>query len=239
MRDRSKKRRRKTVSLDQRLSRYVLATGAAALGASTASADIVYYDYHSTSPTTPISGSLYFDFETGLISTPTVPVPPGADIHLFNAMSGSSSQMPTNEGAAAGAKFGSSVLRGGPANTAQRLGYGFVIGTAGQNFLYSLALGGVTTANNSQVFFGNFTAGQEGYIGLRFLDSASATHFAWADVILNANYTVTLLGFAYETTPGLSIKAGAIPEPSEIALFALGAAGVAAVRARRKTKAAA
>ena len=45
----------------------------------------------------------------------------------------------------------------------------------------------------------------------------------------------------YNTTPGAAISVGqvpqAVPEPSSMALLGLGAAGVAAWRARRKAKA--
>jgi hypothetical protein len=47
---------------------------------------------------------------------------------------------------------------------------------------------------------------------------------------------VTVSSYAYQTTPGVDIAAGdtgAVPEPSSIALFALGAAGLVAYRRRK------
>jgi hypothetical protein len=70
------------------------------------------------------------------------------------------------------------------------------------------------------------------------------TNYGW--ILLNARIwsnqnaahgEVEVLDYAYQSTPGAGILAGqtsdATPEPSTLALFALGAVGVAAVRRRR------
>jgi hypothetical protein len=82
----------------------------------------------------------------------------------------------------------------------------------------------------------------EGYFGFEFTRGAS-TFFGWAKL---ATFTydneakIELISYAYDNTPGTPITTGAqaspAPEPSTIALFALGAAGICAVRRRRLTK---
>jgi hypothetical protein len=55
----------------------------------------------------------------------------------------------------------------------------------------------------------------EGYVGLEMYDNAglSITNFGWAQLIYNNNLgTFTLVDYAYETTPGVGIPAGATNE---------------------------
>jgi hypothetical protein len=51
-------------------------------------------------------------------------------------------------------------------------------------------------------------------------------------VTVNADYTATLHGFAYESTPGTGIITGAVPEPSAAAL--LGAGAILLCRRKRR-----
>ncbi|MBX3743871.1 MAG: hypothetical protein KF833_01050 [Verrucomicrobiae bacterium] len=79
----------------------------------------------------------------------------------------------------------------------------------------------------------NWPAGQRGYIGLRLTDGAE-TRYGWADVEYTAGMQLTLYGFAVETTPGVAIQAGAIPEVKESALVMALLAGSAALYRRRQ-----
>ena len=64
------------------------------------------------------------------------------------------------------------------------------------------------TVNGSGLFsYGNWPRDTEGYIGLRFNDG-SVTHYGWAQVRSENDFSTTLKRFAYETAPGLPIAAG-------------------------------
>jgi hypothetical protein len=93
---------------------------------------------------------------------------------------------------------------------------------------------------------GNFQAG-EGIVGVQFtnntnegqFDSASSyTHYGWikVDTTGQNDGSVTVVDWAYETTPNAAIAAAAVPEPGTFALclLGMGAAGVQAWRRRKK-----
>ena len=77
-----------------------------------------------------------------------------------------------------------------------------------------------------------------GYLGIRFKIGA-ADHFGWVRVSVGPNgapgpRAVTVHDAAYQTTPGIGIAAGAVPEPGGLVLLALGGVGLLGMR-RRKT----
>ena len=82
--------------------------------------------------------------------------------------------------------------------------------------------------------------GAEGYIGLRIPDFLGGYNYGWA--LLNyddAGNTMTLKEFAIEQTVDTAIAAGdtgtVVPEPSSLALLALGAGATCLANRRRKT----
>jgi hypothetical protein len=74
------------------------------------------------------------------------------------------------------------------------------------------------------VYGGRF-AGQRAYIGVEF-GAADGTHYGWIDIYVASGAYAEVYGWAYETDPGVSIIAGAIPEPSTMLLFAAGSVAV-------------
>ena len=80
--------------------------------------------------------------------------------------------------------------------------------------------------------------GTTGYIGLR-MNFGGITNYGWAQLNYGPNIEdpVTISGFAFESTPNAPINAGAVPEPSAVALAGLAAlllGGSAYVRSRRR-----
>lgn len=76
--------------------------------------------------------------------------------------------------------------------------------------------------------------GQRAYMGVEF-DIEGATHYGWIDMYV-AEYGpyAEIYGWAYETQPGVSILAGAVPEPSTVMLLAVGSLALLYSRARKR-----
>jgi hypothetical protein len=124
------------------------------------------------------------------------------------------------------------------------------------NYIQNLSVGQVVSAartfwtgrsgiltfngNNSNPFF---TTNVSGQFGLRF-SAGPDRYYGWGSLVIDE--TPVDQGFKiteayYNSTPGAAITVGqvpvAVPEPSSMALLAIGSAGVFAWRARRKVKA--
>lgn len=68
--------------------------------------------------------------------------------------------------------------------------------------------------------------GQHAYIGVEF-DIAGASHYGWINISVGEHSPwVAIYGWAYESTPGMPIMAGAIPEPSALSLIGIGALAI-------------
>ncbi len=76
------------------------------------------------------------------------------------------------------------------------------------------------------------------YFGFRFFNEASGqVHYGWGQFSLAGTPNGVgraLVAYAYESTPGLAIAVGAVPEPATYGLMALGMAGVLLAARRRK-----
>ena len=90
------------------------------------------------------------------------------------------------------------------------------------------------------------TAGaNSGFLGFSF-DAADPFHYRFAQLTVAAqgqgalSRSITLSGIGYESTPNTAITtfaASNVPEPSSIALAALGGVGIAALRRRKAARA--
>lgn len=84
--------------------------------------------------------------------------------------------------------------------------------------------GSLLTSARNVGAIGLFT-GQIAYLGVQFTHEGNL-HYGYLhlDVSFVGANTGNLLALAWETTPGLGITAGAVPEPSAVALFGLAVA---------------
>ena len=99
-------------------------------------------------------------------------------------------------------------------------------------------------ATTGQALEGNFAGATEKYVGFRLhLSSNEDLVYGWAKLSIlgdlddyPANGDIILHEWAYESTPNTPITAGsaAVPEPTSLAIFAMGGVGVAAWKRRRK-----
>ena len=78
--------------------------------------------------------------------------------------------------------------------------------------------------------------GQHAYMGVEF-NIDGATHYGWIDVnVASLSPGAEIYGWGYETIPGASILAGAVPEPSTLHLIAIGAAAFLIPLGRKRTR---
>jgi PEP-CTERM motif-containing protein len=227
---------KKATALGQQLVRYGIGAGAASLAAS-AQADIQY-----SGPLSVSGNQIAFSLQN--FST-TVGTSPTADFQLDSKPSKLKAGVSAQSGGAPGAGVAFDLAQGqfSPATQyALRLGSGSTIGSnlgfSGQNYSFfnNYYPGFMTTPPGAGN--GNWKPGDEGFLGLTITIGGN-TVYGWADVTLNnlngnSPGVFTLHGLAYEDS-GAAIQAGAVPEPSAIALLVAGAAGVLALK-RRKAK---
>jgi hypothetical protein len=121
------------------------------------------------------------------------------------------------------------------------LHFGTHIGTAGQilgtgpgGLQFVTANQTLASANGNGFWFPASNRNQLGYLGLMF-DIGGSPHYGWAAISVGADYNITLRSFYGNLNSSSPVAAGAVPEPSSALLLALGAAGLAAYRQKRKT----
>jgi hypothetical protein len=137
-------------------------------------------------------------------------------------------------------------------DAAAKLSGGFTVGDALSAYDWNVNVSDVGFGAKVQIWDlntgnpteGNFVGVTEKYIGFRLhLSSTEELVYGWAKVstVTNLNEIgvsgdVILHGYAYESTPNTAILAGAspVPEPTSLAIFAMGGAGIAAWKRRRK-----
>jgi hypothetical protein len=223
--------RKKKTSFARRLDRHFLtcsAAGAAALGASSAEAGIVYHAL--TNANVPLSATefLFINVDAGTFAVSNT-APLGYDLNFF-ALSQSDGLFQF-QAAPGGGGLGFAY---GGYNYISKLTNGFMVDNTGV-FLTSGIMAAAQPDPNQAEWNGGVT---NGYVGFEF-DLNGDTRYGWARLNLNANLlndpVATVLDFAYEDS-GLGIEVGAVPEPSTLALGCLAAGAFGLTLWRRKRK---
>jgi hypothetical protein len=106
--------------------------------------------------------------------------------------------------------------------------------------LLSAATGGIVNVG--------IPVGTTGIIGFKFNPAsndgfaaatlATLTNYGWMRLTTQAGGGGSVVDWAYESTPGTGIAAGAVPEPSALSCLALGAFGLSTLRRRKAALAA-
>ena len=213
--------RDRDVRFESKLAGYCAAAGATLFMASAANAGVVFTNVADDVIST---GNTYsIDFDGG-----------GTDDITFPSSGWSSKFAQVTSGSVLGSSSGN--------DNALALSKGYVISSGrtnwmtGADFWSSGYYYNSTYGTTSYYSYGNWAGASNKYLGVQFNIGAN-THYGWVELSANAAKTqFTVHGYAYETTPDGAIAAGAVPEPGSLALFALGAAGLAAWRIRRKKR---
>jgi len=219
-------------SLSKRLNSHFAscaAVAAAAVAASTASAQVVWHTYGENGIQVPANGDgLYFNLLTGATGTSGSSVGGGP---WMNPYGSSATNMAWFASSSAGTWRGVNIGLYG--NEVSNLGLGFTVGSSIPNsgaagtprFNTS---GGTSWADGLP---GDFSLNALNYFGFRF-QVGTATHYGFGVMRMGAAITERyMMGFAFESTAGASITTTAVPAPGALAL--LGAAGLMGSRRRR------
>jgi hypothetical protein len=232
-------------SLEKRLAKYgTMSLALAAVSAPQAAKASTIISYFAPSPGSgnDSGGPLFFNLLQGTIDTSPVigdyelilDAGPAARLKVFE-----NSSLASSNHRKFAASFGFTNTSSQKLSSAARLPFGASIGPA----LKFSSLNGTLAeepvhASIGSAPFGHFNPASSdlsGYLGLEVLQNGTP-EYGWADIQVNSDYSVSLNSFALQTD-GDPLEAGS-PEPASILLLALGAAGIAAYRSKRKAKAA-
>ena len=218
---------------EKRLALYGVAAGAAlAAGASQSDAALITLDLTGVSlslRTTPFNGSLYFDVNAASAAAAVGTASfAGADFFLTNTHAGTSKARINATGSAVN---GIAILASSAPKARQFADSQSVSAGQGPFGPASVKIGSRANSNTYGLAPGSST-----YLGLHFAIAPADTHYGWANITLNNDYTVTLNSLGYESVveTAAHVEPAAVPEPSTIVLLALGAVGVAAFRNRQR-----
>lgn len=211
---------------------YAAAAGSALAMATNASASIIYSGIIDASVTAPLAGTNQIQ-----------PIDVDGLSHFFNLVVGASVSSAVAKGFASVEAVGPVRVFVNTASTqlAKRFASGNLI-SAGAGVQEDKRV--VAERFSTSVGFGNFVSGVPGLAGIAIIGQGSLhnqTDYGWIRLVYTNNSTTGLPGtleaidWAIQTD-GEAIGAGYVPEPGTMALglLACGAAGIAALRRRRK-----
>lgn len=223
----------KKTSTAKRLSAYSTLAAATAMGAGSANAAMVTHDIADISVSGGFAGTLWLD----IVSGATTGVDKSSSSFGAQGVFGLRVGLSGDRGVILGPNTGYSSAVGGfvgtGSNNVTRLTGGVV--SAGQTFVavagsYS-QYAGVGAGTNTW----GFQDGERGYVGIEF-EIGSSMHYGFAEITRElADDSYTLHSFGYNDAAGESAVLASVPEPSSLAMLALGATGL---MRRRRQKAA-
>jgi PEP-CTERM putative exosortase interaction domain len=123
---------------------------------------------------------------------------------------------------------GTAINAGSPFSTSTQVCLGSRYLSGGVPNFYGGFAAGPTVGNGGN----GVTPGTFAFAGFRF-QAADGIHFGWINLAVDAG-TINFTNAAFESSAGTPINTGAIPEPSTLAMLALGAAGVLGTAIKRR-----
>ena len=211
--------------LDKKLARYLLAGGAVLCAPLMSRADAITY-----------SGSLDEVASSGNPVNVSFPAFPGG---LSFTLTADTSELEDNFASVSGAGVFFAAGGGAYPTDPQAFGFGSLISpnaTATSGLLLEYGPGRSTIGFKG----GNWPQdGSSAYLGFSFTAS-SQTYTGWAQISTDVasgpgTSSAELIDYGYEAGTSIAAGAGAAPEPSSLALFAVGGAAALALLRRRRT----
>ena len=226
--------------LQKQLTAYSVAAGAALALANPADAAIISYN----GPALPVDLNTFQSID--IDGSGTTDFTFGGYAHFSPAVIGPTYANPIGSVGVGGASnyffyntyFNKVIQKGqfpGTTYWARRFPSGYQIGAGNSNWDYGGALQAQATWMGFSIFAGSFN-GNTGFIGVEFYKLGDSNpYYGWIEYQGDEDsLSGTILGWSYESNPAAPINTTPIPGTFGLGLLALGAAGVARLRQRKK-----